>query len=183
MPAAPATPPAGSPPAYPPSPGYGQPGAPPPTFMGSAPPNAWNPAPVMVAAPRPMNWDAFAFVFRFVGFLLAGIGAILAAAWASVPGGCYTTGATCGATSSFIQGAANALLAGWVLLALGALLIGLGAGVKLHWVLRPPTEEGHPERWGWLLVERVMNYAFIAGAVVIFWLVLKHFGTATIEFS
>ena len=154
------TPPAGY--AYPPQSGYA---GPPPAGYGS--PMAYNPAPA-----RPMNWDMISFGLRFIGFLLLAVGAIVVAAFGSVPGSCFQSGSTCTATSSTVQGIANSILFGRVFFALGALLLGMGAGVKLHWVLRMPAD-AKVEQLSWVILERFFNYAVLGFSILILWWVFS----------
>ena len=100
-----------------------------------------------------MNWDMISFVFRALGFILIAVGVLLIVAIGQFPGSCYSTTSNCGQlSSSNISGMANAYIAGEVLMALGALLLGFGAGIKLHWVLKPPMD-GSSEKMAWVIVE------------------------------
>ncbi|HTT25813.1 MAG TPA: hypothetical protein VMH90_02465 [Thermoplasmata archaeon] len=116
-----------------------------------------------------MNWDMISFVFRALGFILIAVGVLLIAVVGQFPGSCYSTTSTCGSlSSSNISGMANAYMAGEVLMVLGALFLGLGAGIKLHWVLRAPAD-GSSDRMAWVLMERVFNYGIIAIALIVLW--------------
>jgi len=161
---------------YPAQPAYGAPAQ--AGYPGTQPaPTTWAPA----AAPRAMNWDLFAFLFRFLGFLLIAVGVLVFVATVSSPANCFNTGSNCGPTgSNFPAAAANGYLWGQLLVAVGALLLGLGAGIKLHWVLRPPAD-GAPDKMVWVMVERLVNYALIGGAIILLWLILVH--TSPITFT
>jgi hypothetical protein len=143
-------------------------------MYGQPPQGQWAPP---AAAPRPMNWDMISFLFRALGFILIAIGVLIIVAVGQFPGSCYTTTSTCGSLSSAnISGMANAYITGEVLMALGALLLGLGAGIKLHWVLRAPAD-GSSDKMAWILVERVFNYAVLAASLVVLWWTLQEFAT------
>lgn len=165
----------GAPPGYaqqqPPAQGYAQPP------QGYAPPaQQWTPAPM--AAPRPTNWDGIAFLLRMVGFLLLAVGALVAVASASPPGSCYSSGGC----SGWASGAANGILVGKILFGLGALVVGLGAGIKLHWVLKTPADASTADHvMGWVLTERVMNYLIIGVSVALLYLVLASISLPTLS--
>lgn len=177
-----ASPPAAADPSTPPS--YGAPppgyGSPPPNWT---PPAGWTPPPGWVppsAAPmhRPMNWDMISFVTRLVGFTLIFVGALVATAFGSINGGDFTcTSASC--VQNFEEAIANSLLAGRVLIALGAFALGAGAGLKLHFALRAPTS-GKVEDLSWTIVERLFNYAVLGLSILLLWWV---FAQVTLPFS
>lgn len=103
-------------------------GTPPP------PPPTWTTLPSqprsgMVSLSVPM----VAFWSRALGFVLLFIGTLIAVAFATAGGACFTTTADCGIGSGFLTGAANALLAAKILWAIGLFFLGAGAGIKLHW--------------------------------------------------
>ena len=129
---------------------------------------------------RPMNWDMISFALRAIGVLLLALGAILIVATVSVPGSCFSSGQTCTTNpATYLQGAANGLMWGKIIFLVGALLLGMGAGVKLHWVLRPPTT-GHAEDMAWTIVERFFNYALVAISIGLFYLLLVGFPAASL---
>jgi uncharacterized membrane protein SpoIIM required for sporulation len=119
-------------------------------------------------APRPMNWDAMTFIFRMIGFLLLVVGTIVIVAFVEPSGSCFnfTTTPTCTINSSYAQGAANAIITGKILFALGAFFLGAGAGMKLHWALRYPVS-GNPEETKWARRERMWNYLMIALSILL----------------
>jgi hypothetical protein len=114
-----------------------------------------------------MNWDMISFLFRALGFILIAVGALVLVVAGQFSGSCYATTSTCtSVASTTISGLANAYIAGEAVIILGALLLGLGAGIKLHWVLRAPSG-GSSEQFAWVLMERIFNYAVLAVSLVI----------------
>ena len=169
----------GAPPGYQ-YPQQGYPQQQPQGFGGSAPPAAWNPNP-MPAASRPMNWEMISFGVRAIGFILIALGALIVVATVSVPGSCFSTGQTCTTNpATYFQGAANGLMWGKMIVVIGALLLGLGAGIKLHWVLRAPVNAQRGEEWAWVIVERFFNYGIVVVSIFLIVGVLNGFALANL---
>jgi hypothetical protein len=145
----------------------------PPGSAYSPPPQGWSP-PVAYAAPpaaprAPMNFDSLAFLLRMVGFIAIFAGAVVAAAFGSPSGSCFF--GTASTAQSCVQGVANAVLTARIFLAVGAFLLGAGAGLKLHFVLKRPSDPS-PEAFGWVLFDRLVNYGLILVAIVLLWWVV-----------
>lgn len=114
------------------------------------------------------------FLLRILGFSLLFVGALIAVAWGYPGGGCFpspSSNPTCGPGSNFVTGAANALLAGHVLFALGAFLLGAGAGMKIHYSLQAPTS-GQKEDYRFVIADRWFNGLILLLAVWILWMLL-----------
>jgi hypothetical protein len=123
-----------------------------------------------------MDWDKISFFSRFIGFTLIFVGALVAAAFASVNGGVYTcSSASC--FQNFVEGAANAILTGRVLMAIGAFLLGAGAGLKIHFNLKAPANPT-PETMRWVIWERFFNYGLLAISIAILVAILWMIGGA-----
>lgn len=105
--------------------------------------------------PHPMMnpWPLLALWSRIIGFVLLFVGTVLEIAFASVPGSCFTSPSTCG---SWLVGAANGIIAGKILWAIGLGALGAGAGIKLHWGLKMPTT-GRTDDVTWALADRRLN--------------------------
>ena len=137
--------------------------------MAGMPPPPAPPAPV----PNPPQWMSQApttpmhamrtlmppmsFLFRVLGFTLLFVAALVVVAFAYPGGGCFSaTASSCGAGSSYQTGAANAVLAGNILFTIGLFLLGLGAGMKLHYGLQSsPT--GNAEDNAFIIADRRLN--------------------------
>jgi hypothetical protein len=113
------------------------------------------------------DMDMVSFLLRMLGFVLIFAGAAVAAAFGSPSGGCFGTISSSTALGCE-QGIANAVITGRILLAIGAFLLGAGAGLKLRFVLKRPTDGG-AEAMAWVMVERVFNYAVLAAAILLLW--------------
>ena len=115
-----------------------------------------------------------AFLSRFIGFTLLFIGALVAVSFGYPGGGCFqnpTSPPTCAAGSTFVTGAATAILAGHVLFALGAFFLGAGAGLKLHFSLQAPAS-GDREAMRWVMADRWFNGLIIVVSIWILWSLL-----------
>ncbi len=119
-----------------------------------------------------MNWDMWAFLLRFIGFLLIAVGAIVDVA-AGTPGGSLYNSPSASTYNNAVQGWANGVLAARLLVALGALALGTGAGIKLRFVLRAPVGAAS-EQFAWVLIERLVNYVILGfSIVVLLWLLMQ----------
>jgi hypothetical protein len=152
--------------------------------MGSPPPPPPNPPVWMPAATAPPMMPSrsmmpnLSFMLRVVGFTLIFVAALVATAFATPGGGCFTTGTTpaCGAGSSYETGAANAVLAGHIVVALGAFLLGLGAGIKIHFSLQA-NPSAQKEETRFIIADRWFN-----GLVFLFsiWILVSVLGGASV---
>lgn len=150
-------------PANAPPPGYT---APPPSGYG-APPANWTPPPAAAPMPaRPMNWDMISFLLRFVGFALIFLGALLAIVLSTPSGSLYGSSFSASNYSNFLQSYANGVLVGRLLASLGAFALGMGAGIKLRYLDRLP-QGASSEQFVWILIDRIINYVVLAGAILI----------------
>jgi hypothetical protein len=110
-------------------------------------------------------WGMISFASRAIGFLLLFIAAIVLVAAVSVPGSCYTTPASCGA--SWLSNAATATLIAKLIAVLGLAALGFGAAVKLHYGLKG-SSAASPEESRVIASERRVNGAlFIASLVLL----------------
>jgi hypothetical protein len=126
------------------------PPAPPPP---SSNPPAWTPAtgspaqwtpPASTPPTTPMHamrtlMPPVSFLFRVLGFTLLFVAALIVVSFAYPSGACFPSPgsmSSCAAGSAYETGAANAILAGHILFTLGAFLLGLGAGIKIHYGLQ-----------------------------------------------
>ncbi len=157
----------------PPAQGYASP--PGTAYPGAAPAPAWSPAASPMPA-RPMNWDFWSFLIRFFGFALIFLGALLVVLL-STPSSGYI-GASSSTLTSISQSYLNGVLAGRLLLALGAFFLGIGAGIKLHWVLKAPAP-GESDRMAWVALERFFNYALLALSLLILIWVFHYYPSVT----
>ncbi|MCI4361366.1 MAG: hypothetical protein L3J91_06640 [Thermoplasmata archaeon] len=153
------------------TPPQGSPTAPPPPN-----PPLWMPAgssPPSMMAHRSMMPN-LSFLFRVLGFTLLFLGALIATAFATPGGACYTappSGATvpnCGPGTSYETGAANAIVGAHILFALGAFLLGAGAGLKLHLNLQAnPNAEKEATRF--VIADRWFNGVVLLVSIWILW--------------
>jgi hypothetical protein len=111
------------------------------------------------------------FMGRAVGFLLLFIGTLVAVAFSTPGGGCYDQSPDSGGGSSYIMGAANAILVAKILWAIGLFLVGAGAGLKLHWSLSAPSS-GRPEDTQFIVSDRRLNGILLLVCIVLLWLLL-----------
>jgi hypothetical protein len=115
------------------------------------------------------------FLLRVLGFTLLFIAALIVVAFAIPGGACFPaagSNSSCGAGSSFETGAANAILAGHILFVLGVFLLGLGAGIKIHFSLQS-SPSSQPEENRFLIADRWFNgLVFLLSVVVLFWLMV-----------
>lgn len=101
--------------------------APPPPSPLVPPPRAWQ-----LERPPPTHinpWPLLVASGRAAGILLIFVGTLVAVAFASVPGSCFTTPSTC---TGFLTQAANALIAAKLLWALGLFCLAGASGVRLQ---------------------------------------------------
>lgn len=118
-----------------------------------------------------LSIPSLAFWSRALGFLLLFIGTLVAVAFATAGGGCFTTNPDCGPGSGFLTGAANALLAAKILWVIGLFFVGAGAGIKLHWGLGR-SSNATPEELRALIHDRWLNGILVLTSIVLLWLLL-----------
>ena len=147
-------------------------GAPPPP--PNAPPLAWTPISPPSRRFDPMTMAAF--WGRAIGFVLLFLGTLIAVAFATPGGGCFTAPPACGGGSTFITGAANAILAAKILWAIGLFFLGAGAGLKLHWGSPRPTGASSDE-YRFVIHDRRLNAILLFASIVLLWLLLAPTGT------
>lgn len=121
------------------------------------------PQQAMPPTSHPPNYGMISLVARFVGFVLLFIGTLLVILGVEPSGSCFNSTACNG--TGWISGAANYLVVGKLLWAIGLFFLGCGAGMKLHWKLGWTDGMGS-EQTRWVTWERAANYAIII--VVIF---------------
>jgi hypothetical protein len=130
---------------------------PPPAPLPNAPQWMSPPPTAPMAAMRTLMPSA-SFLLRVLGFTLLFVAALVVVSFAYPGGGCFTsaTSTSCGAGSSYESGAANAILAGHILFALGAFLLGIGAGIKIHFTLQT-SATGSKEENRFIIADRWFN--------------------------
>lgn len=103
-------------------------------------------------APRMNVWPTLAWWGRVVGFILLFLGTLIAVAFGSIPGGCFTQPTSCG--TNFAAGVANALLVGKILWTIGLFFIGAGSAIRMHYTLQATSSQraeevvrGTHDRW------------------------------------
>jgi len=97
-------------------------------------------------------------LLRILGFTLLFVAALVATAFATPGGACFSSGTppACGLGSTYETGAANAILAGHIMFAIGAFLLGLGAAMKIHFSLQSnPSAQKEESRW--IIADRWFN--------------------------
>ena len=108
-------------------------------------------------------------ILRLLGFTLIFVAALIAVSFTYPGGGCFQgTTPSCAAGSTFVTGAASAILAGHVIMALGAFLLGIGAGMKIHYGLQAPTS-GQKEDYRFVIADRWFNGLVVLVAIWILW--------------
>jgi hypothetical protein len=150
-----------------------------PMAQGPTPPYA-APAPAPAQPPPPMwapaggsylpsmrhdPWGMISFASRAIGFLLLFIAAIVLVAAVSIPGSCYTTPTSCGAT--WLSNAATAALIAKILAVIGLAALGFGAAVKLHYGLKPTAATSADEGRIIASERRVEGALFITSLVLL----------------
>lgn len=118
---------------------------------------------------HPPNYGMLSLVARFVGFVLLFIGTLLVILGVEPSGSCFTSTACNG--TGWVGGAANYLLVGKLLWAIGLFFLGCGAGMKLHWKLGWVDGMG-AEQVRWVTWERAANYAIILVSIWLLYLLL-----------
>jgi hypothetical protein len=150
-----------------------------PTAQGPPPPYG-APAPAPAQPPPPMwapaggsylpnmrhdPWGMISFASRAIGFLLLFVAAIVLVAAVSIPGSCYTTPASCGAT--WLSNAATATLIAKLIAVIGLTGLGFGAAVKLHYGLRASSATTADESRVLASERRVNGALFIASVALL----------------
>jgi hypothetical protein len=150
-----------------------------PTAQGPPPPYG-APAPAPAAPPPPMwapaggsylpnmrhdPWGMISFASRAIGFLLLFIAALVMVAAVSIPGSCFTTPTSCGAT--WLSNAATATLIAKLIAVIGLAALGFGAAVKLHYGLRSSSSTTPDEARIIASERRVSGALFIASIVLL----------------
>lgn len=149
-----------------------------PTAQGPPPPYG-APAPAPAQPPPPMwapaggsylpnlrhdPWGMISFASRAVGFLLLFISALVLVAAVSIPGSCYTTPTSCGAT--WLSNAATATVVAKLLAVIGLAALGFGAAVKLHYGLKA-TAATTPDESRIIASERRVEGALFIASVAL----------------
>jgi hypothetical protein len=111
------------------------------------------------------------FLFRVLGFTLLFVAALVVVSFAYPSGACFPSAgsmSSCGGGSAYETGAANAILAGHILFALGAFLLGLGAGIKIHYSLQA-TPNASKDETRWNIADRWFNgLVFLVSVWILF---------------
>ncbi len=146
------------------------PTSPPPPAPATTPLPQWSPGrPPWQSMVRPELWSFVSFISRAVGFVLIFAGTLAIVAGVSIPGSCLTTPASC---SGFLGNAANWLIVGKILAVLGLGALGLGAALKLHYVLRAPSEDRPSEAQVVAAERRSTGLLFVITVLLLFVLIL-----------
>lgn len=153
----------------------------PPQGYQTAPPPAppmWVPMPA--AQPRRDLMPMLAMWLRLIGFLVVFVGVLVAVVAVSTPGSHFTNPcSTSTACTNEVAGYANGVIAAKVLFLIGLLMVGGGAGIKLHWGLRAPAP-GHSDEQAWVLADRRFNGLLFIVSIALMALVLITINTTPI---
>lgn len=124
----------------------------------------WMPLPPQAAAPggHPVNYGMISWIAKFLGFILLFIGTLIVILGVEPSGNCFTS--TACANTGWVGGAANYLVAGKLLWAIGLFFLGCGAGLKLHFKLGW-TQGMNAEEVRFVTWDRAANYAIIIVAI------------------
>ena len=113
------------------------------------------------------------FLFRVLGFTLLFVAALIAVTWGYPGGSCFPSSGT-GTTpctpagSAYVTGAANAILTGHILFAIGAFMLGIGAGIKIHFGLQSKAGADREEN-RWIIADRLFNgLVFLVSVWILF---------------
>ncbi|MCI4363085.1 MAG: hypothetical protein L3K13_02100 [Thermoplasmata archaeon] len=168
-----ATPPPAPPPAW----GQNQP---PPNWGPTPPAPGWNPPPGQAAQQSPMQMmhrfetsGMGANILRLLGFVLFVVGALVIVVGTTQPASCYVTTPSTTCPVNFLNGAYTATLIGKTLAVLGASLLIMGAGFRMHWGLKP-TAETKSDEFAYIIADRRFNgWLIIILVLVILLLMLQ----------
>ncbi|MCI4336590.1 MAG: hypothetical protein L3K17_05265 [Thermoplasmata archaeon] len=146
-------------------------GAPPGAMQAPPPPPMWMPMPPQAApaAAHPIPWGMLSLLARFLGFVLLFLGTVFVILGVEPSGNCYTS--TACANTGWVAGAANWLIAGKLMWAIGLFFLGAGAGMKIHWKLGW-TEGAKPEDLRFMGTERIANYLVIIVCIILLFFLL-----------
>lgn len=147
--------------------------------MSGTPASAPPPPPTWTNLPSPpprggmvsLSMGSLSFWARALGFVLLFIGTLVAIISATPGAGCFGTNPSCGPTSGFVTGAANAILAAKILWSLGLFFLGAGAGLRLHWGMNRSSSLSSDELRA-QIHDRWMNLILVLVSIGLLWLLL-----------